>query len=163
MGGVIAAHLASHYKEVKKLVLAAPAFRYFSFKDGKLDIKSLNASLKNIKNILNEQNTEQVISKMIKTPLPTIIEFTKLVNNCQNCVKNITCDTLIIHGTKDFIVPSEGTEYVHNNISSKTNILVNMENVKHECFTTNRKEEVKHIIKEFLTKKQSKKKETIEI
>ena len=32
MGGVIAAHLASHYPQVKKLVLAAPAFKYLSFK-----------------------------------------------------------------------------------------------------------------------------------
>jgi carboxylesterase len=31
MGGVIAAYLASKYKEVKKLVLAAPAFQYFKF------------------------------------------------------------------------------------------------------------------------------------
>ena len=37
MGGVIAAHLASLYPQVKKLVLAAPAFRYFYFKDGKVD------------------------------------------------------------------------------------------------------------------------------
>ena len=31
MGGVIASYLASRYKEVKKLVLAAPAFQYFKF------------------------------------------------------------------------------------------------------------------------------------
>ena len=42
MGGVIATHLASKYKEVKKLVLAAPAFRYFDFKEGNFDIKGIN-------------------------------------------------------------------------------------------------------------------------
>lgn len=163
MGGVIAAHLASEYKEVKKLVLAAPAFRYFSFKNNKVDITIFNETLKNIKNILNEQNTEQVLSKIFKTPLPTIIEFTKLVNHCQNCVKNITCETLTIHGTKDFIVPTEGTEYVYNNIKSKTNILINIKDVKHECFTTNKNEDVKHIVKEFLIKKNQEKKEIIDI
>lgn len=29
MGGIIACHLASKYPEVKKLILAAPAFKYF--------------------------------------------------------------------------------------------------------------------------------------
>ena len=33
MGGVIATYLASKYKEVKKLVLAAPAFHYLEVKD----------------------------------------------------------------------------------------------------------------------------------
>ena len=40
MGGVIATHLASKYKEIKKLVLVAPAFRYFYFKDGTINIKN---------------------------------------------------------------------------------------------------------------------------
>ena len=38
MGGVIAAYLASKYKEVKKLVLAAPAFQYFKFEGNKINI-----------------------------------------------------------------------------------------------------------------------------
>ena len=31
MGGVIATYIATQYKEVKKLVLAAPAFEYFGY------------------------------------------------------------------------------------------------------------------------------------
>lgn len=163
MGGVIAAHLASHYPQVKKLVLAAPAFRYFYFKDGKVDIRSLNETLKNITEIFKGENTEQVVSRILKTPISTMIEFTKLVDHCQNCVKNITCDTLTIHGMDDVVVPSEGTEYVYNSINSKTNILVNINKLNHECFTTSKSNEVKHIIKEFLIKRHKKKKEIIEI
>ena len=163
MGGVIAAYLASQYKEVKKLVLAAPAFRYFHFKDGKLDIKSLNKSFKSIPKIFKEINTEQVISKILKTPISTTLEFTKLVNHCQNCVNYITCDTLTIHGINDTIVPNEGTEHVYNSIKSKTNILINVNNLNHDCFTSKRSKEVNRIIKDFLIKKQRKKKEIIEI
>ncbi len=163
MGGVIAANLASQYPQVKKLVLAAPAFRYFSFKKGKVDIKSISDTFKNITNIIKGESTEQVISKIIKTPIATTVEFTKLVEECQDCVKNITCDTLTIHGTNDVIVPTESTEYVYNNINSNTNILINIKNVKHECFTTERNEDVKHIIKSFLVEKQKNKKEIIDI
>ena len=163
MGGVIAAHLASQYSQVKKLVLVAPAFRYFYFKDGKVDIKNLNQTIKNIHEIIKGSSTDQVISRILKTPISTTIEFTKLVNHCQNCVKNITCDTLTIHGTDDIIVPTEGTEYVYNNIKSKTNILVNIKKLNHECFTHKMNGEVKKIIKEFLIKRPKNKKETINI
>lgn len=163
MGGVIAAYLASIYPQVKKLVLAAPAFRYFYFKDGKINIKNFNETFKNIPEYFKSEKAEQVISRIFKTPIATTIEFTKLVTHCQNCVKNITCDTLTIHGTNDIIVPKEGTEYVHNSIKSNTNILINVKNTNHECFTTNRSNDVKFIIKEFLIKKQKNKKEIIEI
>lgn len=159
MGGVIAAYLASIYPQVKKLVLAAPAFRYFYFKDGKVDIKGFNETIKNIKEVFKEENTEQVISRILKTPIPTVIEFTKLVNHCQNCVNNINCPTLSIHGTDDVVVPTESTEYVYNSIKSKTNILINIKNLNHDCFTAKQNTEVKSIIKEFLIKKPKKKKE----
>lgn len=163
MGGVIAAYIASQYKEIKKLVLAAPAFRYFHFKDGKLDIKGLNKSFKNIPGIIKEFNSEQVISKILKTPIATTLEFTKLVNHCQNCVEYINCDILTIHGTNDNVVPKESTEHVFNQVKSKTNILINVKNLNHECFTSERSKEVNYIIKEFLIKKQKEKKEIIDI
>ena len=163
MGGVIATHLASIYPQVKKLVLAAPAFRYFYFKDGKIDIKSFNETVKNIPEIFKGTNTEQVVSRILKTPIATTIEFTKLVNHCQECVNHIKCETLTIHGNNDLIVPSEATEYVYNNIQSKINIQVNIKKLIHECFTSKKSNEVKNIIKEFLIKKQKPKKEIINI
>ena len=164
MGGVIAAHLASIYPQVKKLVLAAPAFRYFYFKDGKVDIKSMNETIKNIPEIFKEEDTEKVVSRILKTPISTMIEFTKLVTHCQECVKHINCPTLTIHGLDDLIVPTEGTEYVYNNINSKTNILLNIRNLNHECFISNKKGNLaKDNIKEFLMKKAKKKKENINL
>ena len=163
MGGVIAAHLASKYKEVKKLVLAAPAFRYFYFKDGKVNIKGFNETVKNVPNLFKDEGKEKVIERIRKTPIPTMFEFTKLVSKYQNEVKKVTCPTLIIHGLDDRVVPGEGTEYAHNSINSKTNILVNIKGVTHDCFTKKRKEEVNKLIINFLRKTPHNKNTTIEL
>jgi len=162
MGGVIAAKLATIYpRYVKKLVLVAPAFRYFYFKNGKIDLKNVSETIKNIRTIFKGEDAETVVSRIAKTPIPTIIEFMKLVKNSQECVKYINCPTITIHGKNDLVVPTEGTEYVYNNIKSKTNILYNIENLNHNCFVN--KKIVKDIIKDFLIKHPNNRKEIIEI
>ena len=162
MGGVLAAKLASIYpKYVKKLVLVAPAFRYFYFKNGKIDIKNVSETIKNIKTIFKGEDTETVVSRIAKTPISTIIEFMKLVKKCQDCVKYIECPTITIHGKNDFVVPTESTEYVHTHLQSKTNILYNIDNLNHNCFINQRV--VKDVIKDFLINKNSNKKEIIEL
>lgn len=163
MGGVIAAHLASKYKQVKKLVLAAPAFRYFYFKDGKVNIKGFNETIKNMPEMFRNMGTEKVLERITKTPIPTMLEFTKLVSNLENDLKNITCPVLTIRGLEDKVVPVEGTEYVYNNLNTKTNILYNIKDVTHDCFMHKRKEELQQIIITFLKKKQHSKKEIINI
>lgn len=160
MGGVIATHLASKYpKYIKKLVLVAPAFRYFYFKDGKFNIKNFNQTIKNIPELFKTEDTEEIIQRILKTPIPTIIEFTKLVNHYQNDVNNIYCPTLIIRGNNDTIVPKESVEFAHNNIKSSTNILINMDKITHDCFTKKRNKELKDIIINFLKKHPKKIKE----
>ncbi len=163
MGGVIAAYLASKYKEVKKLVLAAPAFRYFCFKDGKPSIKGINETLKSMRDLLKISDTELIIERIIKTPISTMLEFTKLVSTYQNDIERVTCPILTIRGSNDHIVPSESTDYVYNSVKSNCNILVNVKELTHDCFTHKRSDEVKNIIIEFLKKKTKNKKETINI
>ena len=163
MGGVLAAHLASKYKQVKKLVLAAPAFRYFYFKDGKVNIKGFNETIKNMPSMFKNMGTEKVLERIAKTPIPTMLEFTKLVNTLENDVNKITCPVLTIHGTEDKVVPEEGTNYVYNNLNTNTNILYNIKDVTHDCFTKKRKEEVNKLIITFLKKHPKRKKEIINI
>ncbi len=163
MGGVIAAHLASKYRQIKKLVLVAPAFRYFYFKDGKVNIKGINETIKNLPSLLKEEDKEKVVARIQKTPITTMLEFTRLVNEYQNDLKNITCPTLTIHGLKDKVVPIEGTDLVYNTINSKTNLLINIDKVTHDCFTQDRNDEIKVIITNFLRKFPNNKKETINI
>ena len=163
MGGVIAAYLASIYKEVKKLVLAAPAFGYFSFKDGAIDIKGFNNILKELTELVKEEDMDFVKSRIIKTPISTMIEFTKLVDKYYESVKYINAETLIIHGNNDQIVPKEAATHVYNNIKSKVNILYNVKEVNHNCFKGKRNNELKDIIINFLESKNKQKKETLNI
>ena len=163
MGGVIAAHLASKYKEIKKLVLVAPAFRYFYFKDGKVNIKGINETIKNLPTLLKEEDKEKVVARIQKTPIGTMLEFTKLVSTYEKDLESINCPILTIHGLNDNVVPIEGTDLVYNKVKSKTNLLINIDKVTHDCFTKERKEEVKTIITNFLRKHPNNKKETINI
>ena len=163
MGGVIATHLAKKYSQIKKLVLVAPAFRYFYFKDNKVNIKGINETIKNFPELFKNMGTEKVLERITKTPIPTMLEFTKLVSEYQNDIKDITCPVLTIHGINDKVVPEEGTNYVYESLPSKTNILINIKDVTHDCFTQNRKEEVKYLITDFLKKHPKNKKEIINI
>lgn len=163
MGGVIATYLAKNHKEVKKLVLAAPAFKYFCFTDGKINIKNITESLKTIPALMNQMGSEKVIERISKTPINTILEFTKLVNEHQQDIREITCPILTIHGLDDQIAPIESTNYVYNSNKSSTNILINIKDTNHDCFNQNTKDEINRIIIDFLKKKQSPKKETINI
>ena len=143
MGGVIASYLASRYKEVKKLVLAAPAFQYFKFENNKIDILE---SIKVVPNLFKDYDKSEVISRIFKVPISTIREFISLVNEHHDDIKNIKCPTLIIHGTKDEIVPNSSTTYVYDNIKSSSVMLVEFENLTHDLFINDRYDEVKNLI-----------------
>ena len=67
MGGVIACHVASKYKEVKKLVLAAPAFHYLAVKNDKVDVIE---SIKSGIDIAKEYKLDNLFGKFVKmTPI----------------------------------------------------------------------------------------------
>jgi len=146
MGGVIASYLASKYKQVKKLVLAAPAFHYLAFKGDKVDILE---SIKKLPNLFKNYNPEEVLSRLFKVPAPTIREFMKLVEEHTGDVKNITCPTLILHGDKDDIVPYDSVLYVYDNIKSKSVTLIELKTLTHDLFMNDRYEEVKGLIIKF--------------
>lgn len=148
MGGIIASHLASKYKEVKKLVLAAPAFKYLSFKDDKIDIVE---SIKKVPKLFIDYDYDTVISRILKVPILTIKEFMNLAKDHTDDIKNIKIPTLILHGTKDELVPIESVDYVYNNIGSNSVTLIEIENTTHDLFISNdRYKEIKKIILDFL-------------
>ena len=150
MGGVIASYLASRYKEVKKLVLAAPAFQYFKFENNKIDILE---SIKVVPNLFKDYDKSEVISRIFKVPISTIREFTSLVKEHHDDIKNIKCPTLIIHGTKDEIVPNSSTLYVYDNIKSSSVMLVEFENLTHNLFINDRYNEIKNLIMNYFKSK----------
>ena len=147
MGGIIASHLASKYKEINKLVLAAPAFKYLSFKGDKLDILR---SIKKVPKIFKDYTYEEVISRILKVPIPTVIEFINLAKNHTKDIKKIDIPTLILYGIEDELVPIDSVNYVYDNIKSNSVTLIKLEKLNHDLFMNSRYEEVKNIIVDFL-------------
>ena len=113
--------------------------------------------------LFKKMGTETVVERIKKTPLPTMIEFTKLIDTHINDTQNVTCPTLIIHGTDDTVVPKESTEYAYNTIASDSITLVNIKNVTHDCFRGERNKEIRNIITNYLLKTYTRKKEIINI
>jgi esterase/lipase len=147
MGGIIAAYIASKYTEVKKLVLAAPAFKYFTFKDNKLDIMQ---SIKRVPSLFKDYNIDLVLSRVLKVSISTIKEFINLADTHINDIKKIEIPALIIHGINDDIVGFDSVNYVYDNISSKSVTLIELNNLNHSLFLNDRYEEIKNIIINFL-------------
>lgn len=163
MGGVIASHLASIYPQIKKLVLVAPAFRYFYFKDGKINLTNIGNTIKNFPGLFKNMGTEKVIERISKTPITTMLEFAKLVSDHQHDIEKVSCPILIIRGLEDKVVPPESTEFVYNSVKSTSNTLINIKDVTHDCFKGKRNNEIKEIITTFLRSKPKNKKEIINL
>lgn len=156
MGGVIACHVAKKYPQVKKLVLAAPAFRYLSVKDDKLDILE---SIKQTPSILKDYESDNVISRVLKLPISTTLEFINLVKEHEHDVKDILCPTLILWGNLDKIVPKEGAMHVYNNIKADSVTLYEIDNITHDVFNNDKYEDILKITTKFLKEIQIPKKE----
>lgn len=150
MGGVIASHLASKYKEVAKLVLAAPAFHYLAFKGNKVDVIE---SIKKLPNLFKSYDPEEVLSRLFKIPVTTIKEFMKLVEEHTKDINDITCPTLILWGNKDDVVPKDSVLYVYDNIASKSVTLVEINELTHDLFINDRYTEVLQLITKFFRTK----------
>lgn len=147
MGGVIACHIAKKYPQIKKLVIASPAFRYFTFKNDKLDIL---ASIKQTPSLFKDYEPDNVLSRIFKLPIATTLEFINIVKEHSNDVKDVLCPTLILWGNMDKIVPKDGVMHVYKNIKSDSVTLYEIENVTHDTFKSDRYDEILKIITKFL-------------
>lgn len=149
MGGLLACHLAYKYKEVKRLVLAAPAFKYLTFDNDSFNISN---AIINSPKLLKYYSKEDIISRAIQFPKSVIKEFMDLVDESQELPQNINCPILIIHGRNDQIVPIKSSKDIINNFKSKSKNLIVFEGITHDIFRSDKKEEVCITIKEFLNK-----------
>ena len=148
MGGVLATYVAIKYKEVKKLVLLAPAFKYLALdENGNFNlIKGIKKSPSLIKNY----SKEEVISRIMKVPFKSVNEFVNLVKMFEEIPKDIQIPTLIIQGLDDDIVPIDSSKYVYNLIPHNNKKILFFENTNHDIFRSEKKEEISIIIRDFL-------------
>ena len=155
MGGVIATYLGSKYKEVKKLVLAAPAFEFCNFKNNKINFID---SVKLIPSIFKNYTFREMMAKYFKVPLKTVKEFSYLVNDHYDDVKKINIPILLLWGNKDTTVPFTSIKYVYDNVKSKDVELWTIDNINHGIFNNYRYQDIKDIIFYFLTREENNKK-----
>ena len=143
MGGILASYAASKYPEVKKVVLAAPAFKCIGERE--------NFSLKKASSIVNDYGITEVLFRGLeRLPLTAINEFMTLVNKYQEIPKKIDVPILIFQGLKDDVVPKESSEYVFNNVKSRIKGIVYLEKSNHDIFNGPQKDVANIKIEKFL-------------
>ncbi len=146
MGGVIACHLATKYKQVKRIVLLAPSFKYFAQEKGIINRVMESADA------FNAYDNSSKFTFITKVSMTALMEFRKLVEEYQDTISKIKIPTLIVQGTIDKIVPTKTGEYVFGKIATEKKMLVTVNNVGHEVIRNDRYEEIKLIINSFLSK-----------
>ena len=147
MGGVIATYIASKYKEVKKLVLGAPAYNVLGLNSD--DINIFN-SIKEIPKLIKTYGKDEVVHRILKTNPDAIKEFLDLVKKYYNYPKEINCPVLILQGLEDNIVQTDSSKYVYDSIKSKMKKLVYINNANHDLFSIEEDNEIFKIVNEFL-------------
>ena len=116
MGGVIASYLASVYP-VQSLILVAPAFRYFDLQ--KLGSYSWHA--------LRKLTAKE---KSVPSSLQTR-SFMDVVDHYKDSVYHVSCPLLILHGTKDEVIPYESSRNIYNDLQTSKKCLLLIEGGKH--------------------------------
>ena len=147
MGGVLATYAAIKYKQVKKLVLVAPAFSYLSTEDK----STFTKSIKSAPELIKEYNPKEIISRVLKVSIQQLKEFEKIVEVSQKNPSKITVPTLIIQGTSDSLVPYESSEKIFNEMNC-IKYLIEVDGVTHDVFFGHKVEEICNEITNFLKK-----------
>lgn len=147
MGSVIATYLAGKYPEIKKLIIASPAFQYLKVEDNKLKIKE---SIKTTPKIVKTYGASILIDRAFKSGINSAREFVALIKKYYDTPSLVTCPTLIIQGKNDNIVPLSSSQYVYDNLRSKTKKLVYFDKATHDIFRGDEKEKIFVLIKDFL-------------
>lgn len=145
MGGILATYAAIKYPQVDKVVLVAPAFTYLSMTNESDVVKVL----KNASDVIKTYQAKEVVSRMLKVSVNQLKEFQELVKISKKNPSLLTQKTLIIHGTKDQLVPYESSEKIFKEMKCPKWI-IKVSNVTHDVFYGDKVEEICREIIRFL-------------
>jgi len=142
MGGALGLYMASIYK-IRKLVLIAPAIKYFNTKGIVQEYFQIQSAKKNFRKAKRKQNIDEIsktkmvldglmadfgvakqhlVSHFIKTHIfRTYHQFRKLIKMCQNNVGELDCKTFIVWGEIDQLVPRESIRYIFKKCKTEKN------------------------------------------
>ena len=130
MGGVIATYLSSKYPQVKKLVLAAPAFNYLVVEGEASTMDKFKSGI----NMVINNDRDEVFTRFLKLPITSFNEFTKLVDKYKDSYKDVNVPTLILQGDKDTLVPIKSSMELYENLPVKKKNLVILNGYTHDIF-----------------------------
>lgn len=130
MGGVIATYLSSKYPQVKKLVLAAPAFNYLVVEGESSTMDKFKSGI----NMVINNDRDEVFTRFLKLPITSFSEFTKLVDKYKDSYKDVNVPTLILQGDKDTLVPVKSSMDLYQNLPVKEKNLVILKGYTHDIF-----------------------------
>ncbi len=147
LGGVIATYLATKYKEVKKLILAAPAFQYLDSEEGKVHIKN---SIKLAPQLFKTYGGGEMVSRFLKLNIKSAKQFTELITQYYEYPKKIKCPLLLLHGNRDDVVPISSSQYVYDNAKSKIKKMVLIDGATHDIFVSEKDEIIFKAVKDFI-------------
>lgn len=146
MGGVIAAFMATQYKQVKKVVLVAPSYDHFEKEAG----SKLNVLFKTPE-LINAYGVEEFLTRLNKLPFTALNEFKSLVEKYQESYKNVKVPIMIVHGSLDQMVPIDSTKLIYNQLTVKKKYL-EIEGYYHDVFKGNKVDLINTEIRDFLKK-----------
>ena len=146
MGGVIACHLATKYNEVKRLVLAAPAFSHIaSAEEGGF----LNATLK-CPNLIKSYSSNEFFTRIRKLPITALPEFMKLIKKYQNTPNDINIPVLLLQGDMDQLVPFSSSKKVFDKFPTRKKIFIKVKGYYHDLFKGKKVELLCREVEKFL-------------
>ncbi len=174
MGGVIASYLATLNKPLK-LVLLAPSFQYVLKSQMTKNLASINKKFwktfqpsleklfsvdefnKEVQNAINSTFSEDVIFKRIfevneDFGVEVLINFMLLVDDLKSKIKHLDCDTLILHGELDELVPVEASLEIYRKIKTQNKRLIVLPNVYHRMMQSSMKDEIHRQLYMFIKK-----------
>lgn len=146
MGTILAVYLATHYSQVKKLVLISPAYYCGNIEQNARDLKRL---------MKRESNSEMGIGfegffyKLCHVPFSNFLEYRKLAKQNEVNIPKVKCPTLVLHGTMDNIVPIHSSLYVYNALTCDKHLTL-IENVRHQVFQSKKAHDISSYIYEYI-------------
>lgn len=144
MGGVFASFIAQNY-HVDKLVLIAPAFDHTKLSK----LHRLKLSPREVNDHIKLNLMAKVRPRLKNIPLRAMQEFVKVIDTKIGDLTDIKCDTLLVHGKIDLLVPYQ------TSIEAKESIphaeLVLLEHTPHLImFTEDKLLELNILVERFL-------------
>ena len=160
MGGVIAAHLAKKYSEVKRVVLVAPAFTSLASKEE----GGVLSAITKLPDIIKAYSYNELVTRVSKLPLRSEKEFFKLIETYKDDVNDIEIPTMFVHGTIDQLVPYKSSEKIYESMKSNKKVFLTVNDYYHDVFKGKKVDDICYHIERFLKAKKYKiKNEKMEI